>query len=187
MNRTKNTLTTIVLTVVLLLLSLALGGCGAWGRDATSPTPDYHKVPQDETQNESQKPQLYTFVLELRLPTDKTEISDGDSFPHSTVDGELIAQWSIPIYGNTVYESVTKYFENKEHKITFRLSQHRFYMFHDCTLDDGSYYNLETCYIAVDGKYAMTANYQSLLGKDGVIGTEDDVKVVTLVYKGWLY
>ena len=33
----------------------------------------------------------------------------------------------------------------------------------------------------------MTANYQSLLGKDGVIGTEDDVKVVTLVYKGWLY
>ena len=168
----------IAVTAVLCLIVSVLAGCGVWGKDSTASDPQYHPANDED---------LYTFVLELRLPSDKTEIDDGDVFPHSAIDGELIAQWQIPVYGNTVYESVVKYFEDKEEKFTFRLSQHRFYMFHDCTLQDGSRYDLETCYIAVDGEYALTANYQSLSGKDGILGTEDDVSVVTVVYKGWLY
>ncbi|MDE7087576.1 MAG: hypothetical protein K2O67_05235, partial [Clostridia bacterium] len=66
-------------------------------------------------------------------------------------------------------------------------SQHTFYMFHDCKLIDGTEYNLETVYIAADGVYSNCANYQSVLGNDGVAGTNDDLKVLTLVYRGWLY
>lgn len=72
-------------------------------------------------------------------------------------------------------------------KITFRLSQHRFYMFHELTLSDGASYNLETVYVAADGKYAMCANFQTLFGEDGTAGTVDDLQVLVLVYKGWLY
>ena len=60
-------------------------------------------------------------------------------------------------------------------------------MFHDLKLEDGTTYNLETVYVAADGKYAMCANYQSLFGTDGIAGTVDDLKVLVLVYKGWLY
>ena len=60
-------------------------------------------------------------------------------------------------------------------------------MFHDCVLQSGETYNLETVYVAADGKYADCANFQKLCGADGVFGNEDDLKVLTLVYKGWLY
>ena len=60
-------------------------------------------------------------------------------------------------------------------------------MFRECTLSDGTTYKLDTVYIAIDGEYAYCANYQSLLGDDGIAGTEDDAKTVILVYKGWLY
>lgn len=60
-------------------------------------------------------------------------------------------------------------------------------MFHDLTLDDGTTYNLETVYMAVDEVYASCANFQSILGSDGEGGTDDDIKKVVLVYRGWLY
>ncbi len=177
------------LIALLVAIALTLCCCGVWGNDATSDVPDYHPVPpSDDVQlPEQESEKLYEFTLELRMPSEKTEISDGDLFAHSTDDGELVKQWTVPVYGNTLYESVVKFFENGEDKITFRLSQHRFYMFHDCALADGRYYDLETCYVSVDGKYGNAANFQTLQGEDGVFGTDDDVKTVTLVYKGWLY
>ncbi len=179
----------ICIALMLAACALLLTACGVWGKDATSDDADYRvKEPQTSTEAGTTSDEEYlTFLLELRLPTDRTEREEGDAYPHSTADGELIAEWTIPVYGNTVYESVVKYFEDSEDSITFRLSQHRFYMFHDCTLADGSHYDLETCYIAVDGEYGNTANFQTLQGADGVFGTDDDVKTVTLVYRGWLY
>ena len=166
-------------TFILCVLSVSVFcGCGVWGNDAQAKDPQYHYDANGDP---------YTFVLQLRQPGSSTEVADGDAYPHSTIDGDLIYEWKIPMYGNTVYESVKKYFEDREDKITFRLSQHTFYMFHDCTLVDGTEYNLETVYIAADGVYANCANYQSVLGSDGVAGTDDDLKNLTLVYKGWLY
>ncbi|MDE6274180.1 MAG: hypothetical protein K2L87_03930 [Clostridiales bacterium] len=153
--------------------------CGCAG-DLTSDDPHYHETPDADEK-------YYTFLLELREPSTETVAEEGDIYPHSTLDGALIYSWEIPMYGNTVYESVTEYFKDRTDSITFRLSQQKFYMFHDCTLPDGTQYNLETVYIAADGEYAMTANYQPILGEDGVAGTEDDLKVLTLVYRGWLY
>ncbi len=155
-----------------------LTGCGVWGQDEQSKNPKYHLNENGEN---------YTFLLQLRQPGNSTEVAEGDAYPHSTIDGELIFEWVVPMYGNTVYESIGKFFENREDKITFRLSQHTYYMFHDCTLVDGTNYNLETVYIAADGVYAYCANYQSVLGNDKIAGTEDDLKVLTLVYRGWLY
>ena len=149
-----------------------------WGNDGQAEDPKYH---YDENG------QHYSFLLQLRQPGSSTEVEEGDAFPHSTIDGELIYEWDVPMYGNTVYESVVKYFEEREDNMTFRLSQHTFYMFHDCKLIDGTEYNLETVYIAADGVYSNCANYQSVLGNDGVAGTNDDLKVLTLVYRGWLY
>lgn len=163
---------------IFLIGVLTLTGC-VWGNDSQAESPQYHYDANGEP---------YKFTLQLREPGSSTEIAEGDTYPHSTIDGELIYEWQIPMYGNTVYESVKKYFENREDEnITFRLSQHTFYMFHDCTLIDGTEYNLETVYIAADGVYANCANYQSVLGDDGVAGTDDDLKILTLVYRGWLY
>lgn len=156
----------------------ALAGCGVWGNDGQAKDPKYHYNGDGEP---------YSFILQLRQTGSSTEISDGDTFEHSTIDGELIYEWQIPMYGNTVYEAVVKFFEGRDDEITFRLSQHTFYMFHDCTLEDGAYYNLETVYVAADGVYANCANYQPILGDDGVAGTDDDLKILTLVYRGWLY
>ena len=164
----------------LLCLSIlfCLASCGVWGKDERSDNAQYHY---------SQTGEKLTFTLELRNPTEFTEVAEGDAYPHSTIDGEIIATWVVPMYGNTVYESVVKFFEDRKDKITFRLSQHTFYMFHDCTLADGSVYNLETVYVAADGVYSNCANYQSVLGEDKLARTEDDLKILTLVYKGWLY
>ena len=169
----------LLLTLVLCLLSVSIfTSCNVWGKDGQAKDPQYH---YDENG------QHYSFLLQLRQPGSSTEVADGDAYLHSTIDGELIFEWQIPMYGNTVYESVVKFFEGREDNMTFRLSQHTFYMFHDCTLIDGTVFNLETVYIAADGVYANCANYQSVLGNDGVAGTDDDLRVLTLVYKGWLY
>lgn len=169
----------LLLTLILCVLCVsALAGCGVWGKDGQTDSPDYHYAENGEK---------FEFLLQLRQPGSSTEVAEGDAYPHSTIDGELIYEWHIPMYGNSVYESVKKFFEGREDTMTFRLSQHTYYMFHDCTLIDGTYYNLETVYIAADGAYANCANFQSVLGDDGVAGTEDDLKILTLVYRGWLY
>lgn len=182
--------------IALLALCLLLAGCGVWGQDATVEHPELHPLPQqgqtpssgtDQPNDANPNAELCTFVLELRMPSSRTEVAPGDTFAHSATDGELIASWQVPVFGNTLYESLVRFSEQGADKFSFRLSQHRFYMLHDCTLADGSYFNLETCYIAVDGQYAMTANHQSLAGADGTFGTADDVRVVTVVYRGWLY
>ena len=175
-----------LLLVICSVMLLALVGCGVWGNDGTVDDPQYHSVTENSGENQ-EKADYYTFKLELRQPTDKTEISEGDAYAHSTIDGELIYEWTIPMYGNTVYESVVKFFEGRSDSITFRLSQHRYYMFHDCVLENGTVYNLETVYVAANGEYSNCANYQSVVGADGIAGTDDDLKILTLVYKGWLY
>ena len=172
----KSLLIGIIALVALSLLALV--ACDSvWGGDDTNDSPDYAIVDGK---------QLY-FTLQFRMPGSGTEVADGDSFPHSTIDGDLICEWTIPCYGNTVYESVVKFFEDRDDKITFRLSQHRYYMFHDATLENGDYYNLETVYVAADGKYANCANFQTLFGEDETPGTLDDLKVLVIVYQGWLY
>lgn len=169
-----------IFTVFVLLFTLVglLYACDkVWGNDKTTDDPGYHVIDGKRL----------SFTLEFRDIGSGTEISDGDNFAHSTLDGKLIKSWQIDCYGNTVYESIVKFFEDKDEKITFRLSQHRFYMFHELTLEDGASYNLETVYVAADGKYAMCANFQTLFGEDGTPGTVDDLQVLVLVYKGWLY
>ena len=168
----------LAISLALLMTAFIFTACDkVWGKDETASEPGYHEVDGKRL----------SFTLEFRDTGSGTEISDGDNFAHATIDGALIKSWQIDCYGNTVYESVVKYFEDKDESITFRLSQHKFYMFHDLTLEDGTTYNLETVYVAADGKYAMCANYQSLFGEDGIAGTVDDLKVLVLVYKGWLY
>lgn len=176
------------------LLIFSAGCDKVIGGDETSSSPTYAEA----------NGKILFFTLELRMPGSSSEISEGDNFAHSTIDGELISTWQIPMFGKTVYESVVKYFDggkqdvateaksdkplkSGDDKITFRLSGHRYYMFHDCVLQSGETYNLETVYVAADGKYADCANFQKLCGADGIFGTEDDLKVLTLVYKGWLY
>lgn len=172
-----------LLAILLVLVATAFCACDKdgnpkeiWGDDKTTDNPDYVVI-DDEP--------LY-FTLELRQPGSTTEVSDGDTFPHSSIDGELIYSWQIPYYGNTVYESVLEFFDDREDSITFRVSQHRYQMFHDCTLVDGTTYNLERVYIAADGEYAMCANFQTLYGKDEIAGTVDDLKVLVLVLDGWI-
>lgn len=167
-----------ILPLLLLFAFTALvSGC-VLGGDGQAEDPKAHTDADGNPVN---------FVLELREPGSGEEVSEGDIYPHSTIDGPLIKQWTVPMYGNTVYESVVKFFEEGEDEMTFRLSQHRFYMFHSCTLSDGREFDLETVYIAADGEYADCANFQSILGEDGIAGTEDDLKILTLVYRGWLY
>lgn len=171
-----------VFGILILCLYCLLCGCNdVWFRDESSSAPDYHYI------GEGENTRKLTFTLELRQPSAHTEQREGDRFLHSEPNGELIAQWEIPVFGNTLYESVKEYCKDKDESFTFRVSQHKFYMFHDCTLADGTTYDLESVYIAIDGEYAHCANYQSLLGDDGAAGTEDDVQVVILVYKGWIY
>lgn len=163
-----------------LLAALSLAACspdGVLGGDNRAAEPTFHG---DENGN-------YSFVLELRDTGSGEEVAEGDSFAHSTTDGKLIKSWTVPFFGNTVYEAVAEFFKDSADKMTFRLSQHRFFMFHDCTLADGSSYDLETVYVAADGVYADCANFQTLCGDDGVFGTADDLKVLTLVYRGWVY
>lgn len=168
-----------IAVLCLLVLSFAaLSACGGViGGDKTADEPQYYPI-GDGT--------YYGFTLDFRQAGSR---ADGDDrYGHSATDGELIESWFIPFYGVTVYESAEKYFagEDARGKMTFRLSQHRFYMFSSVTLESGETYDLETVYIDVDGEYASCANFQSVLGDDGVAGTDDDVKVVTIVYKGWL-
>jgi len=171
-----------LLAVLLVLVAVALCACDKggnpeiWGNDKTTDDPDYTVIDDEPL----------SFTLELRHPGSTTEVADGDTFPHSSIDGELIFSWQIPYYGNTVYESVVEFFADREDNITFRVSQHRYQMFHDCTLLDGTTYNLERVYIAADGEYAMCANFQTLYGKDEIAGTVDDLKVLVLVLDGWI-
>lgn len=163
-----------VLTALLAVaaLSFTCCNCEIWFGDDTSDDPVFHGT---------------TFTLQLRMPTDESVKEENDGFSHSTTDGELICEWEIPTYGNTVYESVKKFFEDRTDKIYFRAEQHTFYMFSKCVLESGEEYNLETAYVAADGIYSKCANRQSVLGADGIAGTDDDLKVLVIVYKGWLY
>lgn len=177
----KSLKSAILISTVLLLTSITLVmlcACNeVWGNDETSKEPGY--VYDGDN--------LIYFTLELRAPSNNTEISDGDNFPHATIDGELLMSWQVPYYGNTVYESVVKFFEDRNDNIDFRLSQHKFQMFHSCTLESGETYNLERSYIAANGEYSMCANFEKLLGDDNTLGTVDDLKVLVVVYDGWMY
>lgn len=166
----------LIVAFFIVTLTLCAAACTD---DETAEHPDYRYAEGSQTP--------ITFTLQLRQPSDRCTEDPNGTFPHSEIDGALIAEWEIPVFGNTVYESVTEYFKDRDESFTFRVAQHKFYMFHDCTLADGTVYDLETVYIAVDGKYAYCANYQSLLGEDGIPGTDDDVQTVVLVYRGWLY
>lgn len=179
MNTRKKVLATIVTAATLIVLCLALFACdnGVLGGDETSDDARYTVVDGK---------QLY-FTLELRNPSSETEISNGDSRPHAKTDGELIASWQIPCYGNTAYESIVKFFEDRQDKISFRLSQRRFYMFHEAVLENGDVFNLENAYISADGSYSKCANFQTLFGEDENPGTLDDLNVLVIVYQGWLY
>lgn len=161
----------------LFLLLLSLSACGVLGPDGQANEPFYHL-------DGDGKP--YTFTLEFRLPGSGEETAEGDAFPHSTIDGALVAAYTVPMFGNTVYESATEFFSRSDDELSFRLSQHRFYMFHELVCAGGRY-NLETAYIAADGIYADCANFQSVLGPDGMAGTEDDLKILTVAIGGWLY
>lgn len=168
----------IVAFITIIAAVFCFAACNkVFGKDETTSDASYVKI---------NGTQLY-FTLEFRDTGTGQETADGDYFPHATTDGELISSWQIPYYGATVYESVVKFFENREDNISFKLSQHRYYMFYECVLSSGDKYNLETVYIAADEKYSMCANFQKLAGEDDVFGTVDDLKVLTLVYKGWLY
>ncbi|MBR1868222.1 MAG: hypothetical protein IJ800_06590 [Clostridia bacterium] len=126
------------------------------------------------------------FTLDLRERSASSSREENDGFSHSDVDGALIRSWTIPYYGNTVFESVFEFFKNSEsEKITF-YSRGNYYYFKNCVLADGTEYDLQTAYISSDGKYAKTANYEKLAGNDGVFGTSDDLKILTIVYRGWL-
>lgn len=179
MDKRARRLLVAVLACAFALSWLLLAACspdGILGDDDRADHPVYHG---DEKGN-------YTFLLELRDVGSGEEVAEGDAFAHSTTDGSLIKSWTVPYFGNTVYEAVVKFFEGKEDTVTFRLSQHKFYMFHDCTAD-GKVYDLETAYIAADGVYANCANFEKLCGDDGQFGTDDDLKILTLVYRGWVY
>ncbi|MDE7336533.1 MAG: hypothetical protein K2N32_00260 [Clostridia bacterium] len=160
-----------ILALALIIVALILSATAC--ADNTAPNPELHEG-------------CY-FTLELREPGQDSEREDWDAYSHSTLDGDVIMSWEVPMYGNTVYESVVKFFENREDVITFRKTQHKFQMFHEYVNEDGEKWNLETVYVAADGEYANCANFQSILGDDGIAGTEDDLKVLTLIYKGWLY
>lgn len=179
MNTRKKAFIITLAAATLIVLCLALFACndGVLGGDETSDNAQYAVVDGK---------QLY-FTLELRNPSGETEISNGDSRPHSKADGELIASWQIPCFGNTAYESIVKFFEERQDKISFRLSQRRFYMFHEAVLENGDVYNLENAYISADGSYSQCANFQTLFGEDEKAGTLDDLKVLVIVYQGWLY
>lgn len=168
----------LALALILLLLSaLLLAGCNeVWGKDKTSELPDYYYLDGE----------MVCFTLELRQHGSKNEAESGDKYSHSNLDGELIYSWQIPYYGNTVYEAVQRFFENRQDNISFVLSQHRYYIFDTATLEDGSSYSLSTAYVAADGAYSSCANFQSLFGKDEVFGTLDDLRTLVVVYEGWL-
>ncbi len=167
----------ITLLLICLCLCLVLVSCDeVIGGDDTSDNPQYVQV-NGET--------LY-FTLELRMPSDSTTREEGDAYSHSALDGDKIFSWQVPYYGNTVYESIKKFFEDRDDNITFKLSGSRFYMFDACTLENGDVYKLQNAYISADGKYAQVANRQTLLGEDNIAGTVDDLKVLVIVYMGWL-
>lgn len=171
--RRKTSVKFLILLAAAIAVAFAGCNCGEiWFGDDTSDEPVYHGT---------------TFVLQLRQPSDESEREDGDAYSHSKLDGELICEWEIPTYGNTLYESVVKFFEDRSDSIGFRAVQRSFYMFHDCTLENGDAYDLETAYVAADGIYSRCANRQLILGEDGIAGTDDDLKTVVIVYKGWLY
>ncbi len=174
----KNAKKIIILLVAAIAILLTLSACDndVLGGDKTTDSPQYVVVDGE---------QLY-FALQLRKPSDEYDTSDGDSHPHASLDGELVFEWQIPYYGSTVYESVLKFFDGRADNIKFRLSQRRFYMFSEATLENGDVYNLENCYIAADEKYSKCANFQKLLGDDEIAGTVDDLKVLVLVLDGWI-
>ncbi len=174
----KNAKKIIILLVASIAILLTLSACDndVLGGDKTTDSPQYVVVDGE---------QLY-FALQLRKPSGEYDTSDGDSHPHASLDGELVFEWQIPYYGSTVYESVLKFFDGRADNIKFRLSQRRFYMFSEATLENGDVYNLENCYIAADEKYSKCANFQKLLGDDEIAGTVDDLKVLVLVLDGWI-
>lgn len=174
----KKPLSLLFITTVILTLAFSLVGCNdVWGDDAQDgDDAHYHYV--DGVQ--------LCFTLEFREHGTSTNVESGDQYAHSTLDGKLIYSWEIPCYGNTVYESVVKFFEDRQDNISFALSQHRYYLFDKAVLEDGSTYYLSTAYVASDGVYSRCANFQTLFGEDQIPGTLDDLKVLVVVYEGWM-
>lgn len=172
----KRTLSIIAIIATICAIFVFATACNDSPSDNTSDAPQYSYI----------NGELVCFTLELRAPSSTTS-TEGNTRPHSALDGNLICSWQVPYYGNTVYEAVQKFFEDRTDNIDFRLSQYKFQMFHSCTLENGSEYNLERAYVAADGKYSMCANYQMLLGDDNVLGTVDDLAVLVVVYDGWMY
>lgn len=174
----KNEKRILILLIVSIAILLTLSACdkGVLGGDETVDSPQYVVVDGN---------QLY-FTLQLRKSSEEYDVSEGDSRPHASLNGDLIFEWQVPYYGSTVYESVVKFFDGRADNVEFRLSQRRFYMFEKATLENGNVYNLENCYVAADGKYSKCANYQKLLGDDEIAGTVDDLKVLVLVLDGWI-
>ena len=125
------------------------------------------------------------FQLDLKERSDASYREENDGFSHSDENGKLIKSWTVPYFGNTVYESITEFFIGKKDSLTFYLSGN-YYYFNECRLADGKSFDLRTAYISRDGKYAKTANYEKLAGDDGIFGSLDDLKVLTIVYRGWL-
>lgn len=168
---------TLIITMLLTLAIMFVGCDSVWGDDEqNTDSADYHYVDGKQL----------SFTLEFRGHGTSTDIANGDKYAHSTLDGDLIYTWEIPCYGNTVYESVVKFFEDRQDDISFTLSQHRYYIFDKAVLEDGSVYNLSTAYIAADGVYSKCANFQTLFGDDQTPGTLDDLKVLVVVYQGWM-
>lgn len=98
-----------IFTVFVLLFTLVglLCACDkVWGNDKTTDDPGYHVIDGKRL----------SFTLEFRDTGSNTEVSEGDNFAHSTLDGKLIKSWQIDCYGNTVYESIVKFFEDKDEK-----------------------------------------------------------------------
>ncbi len=172
----KSIINIIIISLAVVVILFVFAACdGVWGKDKTSSDPEYVTLNGE---------QLY-FTLELREEGSSFE-SEGGRYDHSSIDGDIICSWKIPMYGATVYEAVSKFFEDRDDSISFRLAEHRYYMFSKCVLTDGREYDLETVYISADGKYAKCANFIELLGEDNIAGTVDDLDTLVLVYKGWL-
>ena len=159
--------------IICIFLSASLLSCGK----ETGGEKDYIK---DDSGN------AVYFTLELRMPVENTERASGDVFSHSALGGEVIRSFEVPYFGETVYDSVVKFFENRVDRITFSLSEHIYYMF-DEYVSGEERYSLKTAYIAANGEYSSCANYEMLSGEDKTLFTDDDLKILTIVYKGWLY
>lgn len=110
----KKRLFALIYCIFMIICMVMLSGCSdLWFKDEQSKSPDYHRYENEE--------KSASFILEFRNFTEDQEIESWDVYPHSKIDGELIYSWEIPMYGNTVYESIKKFFEwqNGQYYVSF--------------------------------------------------------------------